>query len=815
VNGENSFTHANLYHLLVEIAPSVHDFRYQISQTAFDRWFDGDIAEIIIYDRKLTYAEINNVNAYLEDKYALGVSEYRGSAAIWVQVPELNTNTEVYVHWGNTNATEIPAYTTNGSTWASEYAGVWHFDSTDIDGSTPAAHAGVSTGTEDRGSLIGAGQNFSDGDQISIADHADFHGYDTTMSLWFKGTYSSGWEGAMLIDRRNPNGSPGVVTLLDDSPAGSIFVQDGGGIFTPRSLNSSASGLNNGAWHYLTVMYPTNIGTGYIYVDGVQSATVTVTKAWDWPAAAIELGKSHDGYWRRFVGDMDEFRVVRGFRSADWIKACYDSQSSPGVFARMENVLYWDTDAVVGLQPGDGTWSTGSAFWSEADTGSSPLLLWTNSGVTAYFVPDGTSEVTIDSVSAAGIVVNGSGYTLSSGTLTVGEGGVSANENMTIASSVVLDDAQVWSVAAGRTNLVNGVISGSSALTKAGDGQLTLSGSGTFTGNVTVNAGVLEVQAKSGDVRYEVSHGATLKIGYSTGGGYANTHMKIYGDGADALTGFYLEGENSYNCSGQVQLRDAPTTIRQYGTGFATIGTFDVNGNGIWCTSAASGSVIDENIKIINRGYGMSMLVDSGTNTVSGDLIVNGPLDVNHNNNGFYKRGAGTLLLNAAATADNRHVRIQGGAIICGTNNCLGGNAQIQVLAGKKLDLRATSQSISNVTFSSTAVLDLDLNGRTSYGQLDVSGSVVISNVTLNVTLGYTPAFVEKYFIIVKDGTNAVAGTFAGLPSDGSLVDLGSYNGTPYEGMISYSGDSVTAQTSGGNDVVIYFESQGLLMLVK
>ena len=56
--------------------------------------------------------------------------------------------------------------------------------------------------------------------------------------------------------------------------------------------------------------------------------------------------------------------------------------------------------------------------------------------------------------------------------------------------------------------------------------------------------------AKNGDSPYIVTNGATLKIGYSTGGGYANTGLQLYGDGTAATTGLYLKGGNKYNVSG-------------------------------------------------------------------------------------------------------------------------------------------------------------------------------------------------------------------------------------------------------------------------
>ena len=52
------------------------------------------------------------------------------------------------------------------------------------------------------------------------------------------------------------------------------------------------------------------------------------------------------------------------------------------------------------------------------------------------------------------------------------------------------------------TNIISAVLAGTQGFNKTGAGYLTLSGAGTFTGTVSVNAGTLEVQSKSGDTPY-------------------------------------------------------------------------------------------------------------------------------------------------------------------------------------------------------------------------------------------------------------------------------------------------------------------------
>ena len=317
--------------------------------------------------------------------------------------------------------------------------------------------------------------------------------------------------------------------------------------------------------------------------------------------------------------------------------------------------------------------------------------------------------------------------------LTFQSGGVSITANR----EVTVDAA---------TLEIKGAVGGSGGFTKLGGGSLILSGSGNnWTGSTTVSGGALEILSRAADGPYVVNTGTTLRLGYVTGGGYASTSLKLHGDGVAATTGLYLKAGASYNASGGIELLTAPTTIHHYGEGLAAIGMFDINGNGLSVSAAASGSVIDGNIQLVSRGYGMSMIVTAGTDTATGDIIVNGPLNVA--NGGLYKRGTGSVRLNGVATAGNLGVQIQGGRVITGVANALGANAILPITAGAVLDLNGFDQEASSLSGGGSVV-----NGGATAATLKINQATeaTFSGVLGGATTG------ENNFAFVKSGTAAL-----------------------------------------------------------
>jgi len=102
-----------------------------------------------------------------------------------------------------------------------------------------------------------------------------------------------------------------------------------------------------------------------------------------------------------------------------------------------------------------------------------------------------------------------------------------------------------------------------------------------------------------------------------------------------------------------------------------------------------------------------------------------------------------------------------------------------------------------NLTLASNAVFEVELDGTTPgtlYDQVDVTGTVNISNSILTLDVSFSPTTNDLFTIIVNDGSDAVLGTFQGL-TENAFIDASS-PGVDAFFRISYIGGT-------GNDVVL------------
>jgi hypothetical protein len=220
----------------------------------------------------------------------------------------------------------------------------------------------------------------TDGDQITLAADPDFNSTKGTIMFWMRsaGTTGPGDFAAILVDRRSDRGD--VIAQVDD---GTIFVQANDGAGTVNSFSSTGV-VGDDLWHHVAYVYD-QAGSTTLYIDGVVSGSQVTSRTWSWdPGQQIELGRSHDGYWKRFNGAMDDFRIYNRMLTAAEIGQIVDSSALVDTAALKVRFEFDAAPSGVTM-----AWACGTLQQSDALVGNGPGTVWTD-------LPSATSPYVIN-----------------------------------------------------------------------------------------------------------------------------------------------------------------------------------------------------------------------------------------------------------------------------------------------------------------------------------------------------------------------------------------------------------------------------------
>lgn len=264
--------------------------------------YDGDVAEILVYDRELGPDELNEAGYYLEQKYGLATACIEG-----------------------------PLHAADGSVWAQDYRTVLHLDHDFLD----STHLGLDTtnyGAFEVAGPVSRGRHFNKAfnDHLQGGTGLDLANRSFSLSAWARRASSgSAGDGFFLS-----HGTSGV------SGQGLHFGFRGGAeadtitfAFWADDLNSfDAAYADTSDWHLWTATYDAPTRRQMIYRDGIAMATRFAASNYSGSASTIlRVGELFGSSY--YDGGMDELRISAADRSSNWVWACWFSQRSNTSFA--------------------------------------------------------------------------------------------------------------------------------------------------------------------------------------------------------------------------------------------------------------------------------------------------------------------------------------------------------------------------------------------------------------------------------------------------------------------------------------------------
>ena len=240
----------------------------------------------------------------------------KGTASIWVRIPVIkgNARQEIKMYWGKADA----AGESRGLAVFNEsngYLSVWHMNDPVKDEIGTAESK--DTGTTASAGIIGKSRHFDVGKGINGGE---------TITAYPTGSSPHSSEAWFKAERSNAS----ILGWGNDHPQGKVIMQ----LFSPPHIKIECwfsgadvrgeSTLPLSQWVH--VVHTFQNGNSRIYVNGALDGISTSTGA---PLAIKSPGRMYIGGWYnnfRYVGDIDEVRISKVTRSADWVKMEYENQ---------------------------------------------------------------------------------------------------------------------------------------------------------------------------------------------------------------------------------------------------------------------------------------------------------------------------------------------------------------------------------------------------------------------------------------------------------------------------------------------------------
>ena len=242
-----------------------------------------------------------------------------GVSTVWVKVPLFSKRTRISILYGCDDPPQVNA----ADVWSNDYVGVWHLGESGV---PMADSSGVSTNfTQAKGSslvydaegVVGESVDFSlSGNSLVAPDHDALDGFEKcTVEMWMRQKQHV-TNGGVLSKRVGYN-TPGTAYYLYDGGSSLSFTVSANGV------NAAGVGSVNPAtnvWSHIAFSFDSTLASSNAkrYLNGTSTGSTTVS------CGTITNSPANLSLGAGFVGRIDELRISRTARSADWIKATYE-----------------------------------------------------------------------------------------------------------------------------------------------------------------------------------------------------------------------------------------------------------------------------------------------------------------------------------------------------------------------------------------------------------------------------------------------------------------------------------------------------------
>jgi hypothetical protein len=331
---DNSGQSENLtnFPVLVNLSPSNFDYGKANLDASDLRFIDAD--------------GVTELKYHIEEWNSLGDS------LIWVNVTQIDGNSNSDYMWMYYNNSAAPISVDVWGTYDSEFVGIWHLNDSvgSVRDSTANGHHGTAIGGVDRGftGMVDGAYDFEGDD-----DYMDFGNDpqlmitgDITLEAWIDiDTDPATYDYAIMqYGDSGEAETENWLYLLVLTPGGTGLDVDigheyGGGIDEKRTY---ATNLQLDTWYYLVATRDVSINEWRLFIDGVQFDTPFVYGNGPSGGSLGNLMVCMDWYnleWRFTDGTMDELRISTIPRSADWISAQYLSMTDDFITFGNEEII--------------------------------------------------------------------------------------------------------------------------------------------------------------------------------------------------------------------------------------------------------------------------------------------------------------------------------------------------------------------------------------------------------------------------------------------------------------------------------------------